>query len=196
MTLSWVCEQQFIQDVMDGYFPSELQKRFPHGVPFEVSQCLFFVCLSVTVQIYNIVVFLLKVFDKRDEEFIFKQPWERFPGEGRTVCGKKEESSNVRRYQTTGLSWKQKSDTDSRNPQSVFSPLYFFSGNTGNKLTMDQFLNRMPKVVIKAGKVIGVRKSLRETLQVKNAEENISPNIPPPLTGGPYSGSLSQLGTI
>uniref|UniRef100_A0A3P8V6Z1 UBX domain-containing protein 11 n=1 Tax=Cynoglossus semilaevis TaxID=244447 RepID=A0A3P8V6Z1_CYNSE len=103
--------QQFIQDVMDGYFPSELQKRFPHGVPFEV-------------------------FDKRDEEFIFKQPWERFPGEGRTVCGKKEESSNVRRYQTTG-----------------------------NKLTMDQFLNRMPKVVIKAGKVIGVRKSLREMLQ-------------------------------
>uniref|UniRef100_A0A3P8V261 UBX domain-containing protein 11 n=1 Tax=Cynoglossus semilaevis TaxID=244447 RepID=A0A3P8V261_CYNSE len=98
--------QQFIQDVMDGYFPSELQKRFPHGVPFEVSQCLFF------------------------------QPWERFPGEGRTVCGKKEESSNVRRYQTTG-----------------------------NKLTMDQFLNRMPKVVIKAGKVIGVRKSLREMLQ-------------------------------
>lgn len=28
--------QQFIQDLMDGYFPSELQSRFPDGIPFEV----------------------------------------------------------------------------------------------------------------------------------------------------------------
>ncbi|KXJ06139.1 UBX domain-containing protein 11 isoform X2 [Exaiptasia diaphana] len=29
--------QQCIQDIMDGYFPSELQSRFPDGVPFDVS---------------------------------------------------------------------------------------------------------------------------------------------------------------
>lgn len=28
--------QQFIQDLMDGYFPSELQSKFPDGIPFEV----------------------------------------------------------------------------------------------------------------------------------------------------------------
>lgn len=28
--------QQCMQDLMDGYFPSELQERFPDGVPFEV----------------------------------------------------------------------------------------------------------------------------------------------------------------
>lgn len=28
--------QQFLQDLMDGYFPSELQSRFPDGIPFEV----------------------------------------------------------------------------------------------------------------------------------------------------------------
>lgn len=28
--------QQFIQDLTDGYFPSELQSRFPDGIPFEV----------------------------------------------------------------------------------------------------------------------------------------------------------------
>lgn len=28
--------QQFVQDLMDGYFPSELQSRFPDGIPFEV----------------------------------------------------------------------------------------------------------------------------------------------------------------
>lgn len=28
--------QQCMQDLMDGYFPSELQQRFPAGVPFKV----------------------------------------------------------------------------------------------------------------------------------------------------------------
>lgn len=28
--------QQFLQDLMDGYFPSELQSKFPDGIPFEV----------------------------------------------------------------------------------------------------------------------------------------------------------------
>ena len=28
--------QQFIRDILDGFFPSELQKRFPDGVPFNV----------------------------------------------------------------------------------------------------------------------------------------------------------------
>ncbi|TRY96053.1 hypothetical protein DNTS_021169 [Danionella cerebrum] len=29
--------QEFVQDLMDGFFPSELQKRFPNGVPFQGS---------------------------------------------------------------------------------------------------------------------------------------------------------------
>ena len=28
--------QQCIQDIMDGYFPTELQDRYPDGVPFVV----------------------------------------------------------------------------------------------------------------------------------------------------------------
>lgn len=28
--------QQFVRDLLDGFFPSELQKRFPDGVPFNV----------------------------------------------------------------------------------------------------------------------------------------------------------------
>ena len=31
-----VTTQTFLQDVLDGYFPSELQKRYPDGVPFNV----------------------------------------------------------------------------------------------------------------------------------------------------------------
>ncbi|XP_018541817.1 UBX domain-containing protein 11 [Lates calcarifer] len=100
--------QHCMQDLMDGYFPSELQERFPNGVPFEVH-------------------------DRRDEEFILRLPWDKFPGEGQAVCG---ESSNVASSQIPG-----------------------------KKLTTDQFLRRLPKVVVKAGRVIDIRDSLRATLQ-------------------------------
>nr|XP_028568648.1 UBX domain-containing protein 11-like [Podarcis muralis] len=47
--------QQLLRDIMDGYFPSELQKRYPDGIPFQVCHPLlsysflfieFFVCRS------------------------------------------------------------------------------------------------------------------------------------------------------
>uniref|UniRef100_A0A3Q3GYC6 UBX domain-containing protein 11 n=1 Tax=Kryptolebias marmoratus TaxID=37003 RepID=A0A3Q3GYC6_KRYMA len=42
--------QQCMQDIMDGYFPSELQDRFPDGVPFEVLVIGF---LSACVEIHR-----------------------------------------------------------------------------------------------------------------------------------------------
>uniref|UniRef100_A0A3Q2XK03 UBX domain-containing protein 11 n=1 Tax=Hippocampus comes TaxID=109280 RepID=A0A3Q2XK03_HIPCM len=66
--------QQCMQDLMEGYFPSELQGRFPDGVPFEVY-----------------------------EEFVLKEP--------------------------------------------------------SKTLSTNQFLNRLPKVVVKAGRVIDIRDS-------------------------------------
>ncbi|XP_068614740.1 UBX domain-containing protein 11 [Brachionichthys hirsutus] len=51
--------RQCMQDLMDGYFPAELQERFPDRVPFEV-------------------------YDRRDKEF-----HQEFPGEGRILGGKK-----------------------------------------------------------------------------------------------------------
>ena len=33
--------QQFLRDILDGFFPSELQKRFPNGVPFHVQKVSF-----------------------------------------------------------------------------------------------------------------------------------------------------------
>uniref|UniRef100_A0A668TQK2 UBX domain-containing protein 11 n=1 Tax=Oreochromis aureus TaxID=47969 RepID=A0A668TQK2_OREAU len=100
--------QQCMQDLMDGYFPSELQERFPDGVPFELH-------------------------DRRYEEFNSRLPWETFPGEGQPVCGDKDES----------------------------------------KMTTDQFLNKLPKLVVKAGRVIDIRNSLRAKLQVSRREAAI-----------------------
>ncbi|XP_035528926.1 UBX domain-containing protein 11 [Morone saxatilis] len=102
--------QRCMQDLMDGYFPSELQERFPDGVPFEVH-------------------------DRRDEEFIFRLPWKKFPGEGQAVRGEKD-----------GVS----------------------SQLPGKRLSVDQFLNRLPKVVVRAGRVIDIRDSVRAVLQVSS----------------------------
>ncbi|XP_031607376.1 UBX domain-containing protein 11 [Oreochromis aureus] len=103
--------QQCMQDLMDGYFPSELQERFPDGVPFELH-------------------------DRRYEEFNSRLPWETFPGEGQPVCGDKDESASA-----------------------------LSSHLPGKKMTTDQFLNKLPKLVVKAGRVIDIRNSLRAKLQ-------------------------------
>ncbi|XP_066573757.1 UBX domain-containing protein 11 [Amia ocellicauda] len=97
--------RQCVQDLMDGYFPSELQTRFPDGVPFEVR-------------------------DRRDEVYRQSRRWEEFPGEGRMVGGVPE----------TGHA-------------------------AGPRLSVEQFLNRLPKAVIKEGKVIDIRGSIRDNLQ-------------------------------
>ena len=34
-----------IKDLMDGYFPSELQERYPDGVPFNVSELRDIFCI-------------------------------------------------------------------------------------------------------------------------------------------------------
>ncbi|KAM4735183.1 UBX domain-containing protein 11 [Anableps anableps] len=112
--------QQCMQDLMDGYFPSELQQRFPDGVPFEVH-------------------------DRRDNEFMVRMPWHAFPGDGQAVCG--EESANS---------------------------VGFMSDK---KLTTDQFLSKLPKLVVKAGNVINIRGSLRRTLQGSSDAQSSSSEI-------------------
>ncbi|KAF7660062.1 hypothetical protein LDENG_00288570 [Lucifuga dentata] len=110
--------QQCMQDLMDGYFPSELQQRFPDGVAFEVH-------------------------DRRDEEFIIRQPWAHFAVQRQPVHGARQKSSNA-----------------------------IISEIPGKKLSMNQFLNRLPKVVVKAGRVIAIRESVKQTLQCSSDAHN------------------------
>ncbi|XP_075120544.1 UBX domain-containing protein 11 [Leptodactylus fuscus] len=60
--------QQCLRDIMDGYFPSELQARFPDGVTFQVT-------------------------DMRNIMFRERRPWDQFPGTGHSV-GCAEENPN------------------------------------------------------------------------------------------------------
>uniref|UniRef100_A0A3P9NVD0 UBX domain-containing protein 11 n=1 Tax=Poecilia reticulata TaxID=8081 RepID=A0A3P9NVD0_POERE len=112
--------QQCMQDLMDGYFPSELQQRFPDGIPFEVRLCSTF-----------------SVF-----------------------CGK--ESTNS---------------------------VGFMPG----LIRTHQFLNKLPKVVVKAGNVFDIRGSLRRTLQVSSRDPSFTltnPNLR--LTNTPVLSSGTQ----
>ncbi|CAB1333593.1 unnamed protein product [Coregonus sp. 'balchen'] len=111
--------QQCMQDLMDGYFPSELQDRFADGVPFQVH-------------------------DRREEEFKERRPWAEFPGKGQAVVGGTEGEKST---------------------DSLGHAYCTLSQIPDRKLTMDQFLNRLPKVVVKAGRVIDIRDSLKASLQ-------------------------------
>lgn len=44
---------------MDGYFPSELQGRFPDGVPFEVWDCLGAKCVKCAALLPAVIEFFL-----------------------------------------------------------------------------------------------------------------------------------------
>ncbi|XP_019741720.1 UBX domain-containing protein 11 isoform X2 [Hippocampus comes] len=110
--------QQCMQDLMEGYFPSELQGRFPDGVPFEVH-------------------------DRRDEEFVLKEPCIKFPGRGLIMREKKEDLS-----------------------------VRVSSQFRAKTLSTNQFLNRLPKVVVKAGRVIDIRDSARTALQASPDAHN------------------------
>ncbi|XP_042296366.1 UBX domain-containing protein 11 isoform X2 [Sceloporus undulatus] len=102
--------QQCLRDIMDGYFPSELQRRYPNGVPFQVT-------------------------DRRDIFFQERKVPESFPGLGQITGHLK--PSGIKETQEL----------------------------PGPKLTLDQFLNKLPKSVIRDGNVIDIRGEIKKTLQ-------------------------------
>lgn len=84
--------QQFIQDLMDGYFPSELQSKFPDGIPFEV---LWLPELGAggSIEMCNsaILFFFEQVHDRRNEEFVSRLA---FPGK-RQAGDLKKKNKNI-----------------------------------------------------------------------------------------------------
>ncbi|XP_070620805.1 UBX domain-containing protein 11 isoform X2 [Erythrolamprus reginae] len=102
--------QRCLRDIMDGFFPSELQSRYPSGVPFQV-------------------------IDKTDVFFQERKLPGYFPGFGQVVGRSK--PSGIK--ETNEIS--------------------------GPKLTMEQFLDKLPKSLVREGQVIDIREDLKKTLQ-------------------------------
>uniref|UniRef100_F7AR48 UBX domain-containing protein 11 n=1 Tax=Ciona intestinalis TaxID=7719 RepID=F7AR48_CIOIN len=109
--LSDVTTQRCLCDITDGYFPSELQERYPDGVPIQVT-------------------------DKRHIKFKDARKAEIFPGVGRSLLDKDNIAKNL--------------EESSELP--------------GLRMSVEQFLDKVPKSVIRGGKVVDIRSSLKESL--------------------------------
>ncbi|XP_073420689.1 UBX domain-containing protein 11 isoform X1 [Dendrobates tinctorius] len=113
--------QQCLRDIMDGYFPSELQTRFPDGVTFQVT-------------------------DMRSVVFRERTSRDQFPGQGQSV----------------GCAEKNQIET------SVIQ---------GPWLSVQQFLNTLPKSVIQGGRVINIQGPIRYNLLGPKADEKTQESL-------------------
>uniref|UniRef100_A0AAY4ADU9 UBX domain-containing protein 11 n=1 Tax=Denticeps clupeoides TaxID=299321 RepID=A0AAY4ADU9_9TELE len=108
--------QQCMLDLMDGYFPSELQERFPEGVPIQV-------CMH----------------NSNGGAFTF-----------------------IRHPYPEQSPWR----------HSGLSVLLRDRMGVSHRLSTERFLNKLPKMIVKAGRVIEIRDSIRAQLQVSNEANN------------------------
>ncbi|CAF3645496.1 unnamed protein product [Rotaria sp. Silwood1] len=115
--------QQFIRDILDGYFPSELQKRFPDGVPFNVS-------------------------DKRDIYFTDERKQKAFQGEGYVLHDSRIVHNNQNNDHLPPIPQGARTESNDQRP----------------KIPLNQFINRLPKNVIKNGQVIDIRQDIEQHL--------------------------------
>ena len=121
--------RQCVQDLMEGYYPSELQSRFPDGVPFQLNDC-------------------------RDVTFRHREYADIFPGSGRQLGGTKGPSKLLPLSEEL-----RRSGTGSK--EKVTSEL------PGPKVSMENFLSKLPSSIVKGGRVLDVRASVADVLQVR-----------------------------
>ncbi|KAJ8289312.1 hypothetical protein COCON_G00019710 [Conger conger] len=176
--------QQCMLDLMDGYFPSELQEQFPDGVPFQVT-------------------------DRREEEFKERPVGAEFPGEGKAVGGAESNGHAPRRAVHDGHAPRRavhdghaprravhdghaprravhdghaprRAVHDGHAPRRAVHDghaprraVHDSHQSTGGKLSMEQFLNKLPQTVIKAGRVIDIRASLKADMQNPTCTQTI-----------------------
>ncbi|XP_005108241.1 UBX domain-containing protein 11 [Aplysia californica] len=136
--------RQCIRDILDGYFPSELQSRYPDGVPFVVT-------------------------DLRNTYFQPKVSLLAFTGEGQTLGGETKPSRLIPSNYSDPT-------RKMAMPQPGVDKVCTTSQLPGKPLTPAQFLNKLPKSVIKDGKVIDVRDSVGRVL-AGGDDSSSKPNV-------------------
>lgn len=134
--------RQCVQDFLDGYFPSELQHRYPDGVPFVVT-------------------------DLRGTFYQSKSGHLAFTGEGQTLGG---DTGPSRLIPTRVVDQTKKIPLPSVSGLAAASqtvspvPVNTAPTHLRKPLTQTQFLNKLPKSVIRDGKIIDVRDSIGNAL--------------------------------
>ena len=117
---------------MDGYYPSELQSRYPEGVPFWLT-------------------------DSRDITFKPREYANIFPGSGRQLGGERGPSKLL----PSGAQLRQNGrGNGAAEKETSLLP--------GPKVSVENFLSRLPASVVKGGRVLDVRAGVAEVLHVSN----------------------------
>ncbi|RUS83533.1 hypothetical protein EGW08_008712 [Elysia chlorotica] len=135
--------RQCVQDLLDGYFPSELQRRYPDGVPFVVT-------------------------DLRGTFYQTKAGSRAFAGEGQTLGGDTgpsrliptrvvDQSKKIALPTVPGMA-------ASSQTAPTGEPTHSVSSHMRKPMTQAQFLNKLPKSVIRDGKIIDIRDSIGNSL--------------------------------
>nr|XP_039259217.1 LOW QUALITY PROTEIN: UBX domain-containing protein 11-like [Styela clava] len=144
--------QRCLQDIMDGYFPSELQARYPDGVPIQVT-------------------------DKRFVTFQDPRLLEEFPGVG-FLLGGEEQPSNLL---NSGLNMTSSASVRSSIPSSMSNNFDSTSPQPagevtsklpGPQLSLEQFIGKLPRNVIRDGKIIDVRDSIADQLTASHTSSS------------------------
>ena len=128
--------RQCVQDLMDGYYPSELQTRYPDGVPFKLT-------------------------DSRDVTFKLREYADIFPGSGRQLGGERGPSKLL----PSGANLRQQ---NGRGEQAQAHAEKETSVLPGPKVSVENFLSRLPASVVKGGRMLDIRAGVAEVLHVSN----------------------------
>ncbi|XP_048769465.1 UBX domain-containing protein 11-like isoform X5 [Ostrea edulis] len=134
--------QQCAQDIQDGYFPSELQTKFPDGVPFVVT-------------------------DYRDTYFKDTRQ-EVFRGTGQVLGGETRPSRLVPESKTAE---KNHDAVPMNTPE--HTQFKVATERPGPKMSVGQFLQKLPKSVIKDGKVIDIRDAVGENFRDAKTSQSV-----------------------
>ncbi|TPP65188.1 hypothetical protein FGIG_11968 [Fasciola gigantica] len=148
---------QFVQDILDGFFPSELEIIYPEGVPF-------------------------RLIDKRQVEFLKTfsetQNAHMLGGNGKKSClvekmkledttqsdQSKKQSCDGIDYPTVKLHKLSSKATDQRE-QNLLDQLELYPCPRRDPLTFSDLLERLPESKIgKSGQIISIREDLRQTI--------------------------------
>jgi len=136
--------QQCVRDMMDGYFPSELQTLYPDGVPFKIK-------------------------DKRDDYYQNKILEKLFPGQGLSLSPQK--VSPVKYEEIIKSDMVKRNILPNKNNFLASSNIHSLNSKDSNQNT-DNFLSKLPSSVIREGRIVDIREGVKENLthveEVKN----------------------------
>ncbi|KAF6771928.1 hypothetical protein AHF37_09156 [Paragonimus kellicotti] len=152
---------QFIQDILDGFFPSELQSKFPDGVPFKLT-------------------------DKRSERFLSVRSTTSVSTTQKHILGGTGSQSKLIRTQSFATENSDREETchslgsgaenrlTTTNSTDWLKEIELYPSQQKEPLTLEELINRLPeKTVGKSGRIIDIRRDLQAEFHAPIIKDNV-----------------------